>query len=318
MLAIGASIFVVPLGVAAAATPIPGPSSPRSIAVSVPPDPVSLSPGQTAAVAIRVLNPSPSPVTVTVRGEGITLGNNGTTAFTGKPDPLWADRTDFQRGAITIPAQHFVDLSIVVHMPDDISPDLYYVGFLVTPVPDASGQVVVINQIGAFLTISVPGPRVRSLSAELTTSGFNWGPIHIDSLVVGDHVDGKLTVDNTGASSVLFFGENDVTSAPFSGPPTQQRVSRSLLPIGRSRWFAVTGAPAFPVDVVTLTDVVSYPDRNGTGTLEIVRTRSVLVISPWVFVVLLVLLALVVAWRLRVRRRRRALRSRRTSLRTAA
>lgn len=318
MLAIGASICVVPLGVAAAATPIPSPSSPRSIAVSVPADPVSLSPGQTAAVAIRVLNPSASPVPVTVTGEGITLGNNGTTAFTGKPDPLWADRTDFPRGAITIPAQHFVDLSIVVHMPDDISPDLYYVGFLVTPVPDASGQVVVINQIGAFLTISVPGPRVRSLSAELTTSGFNWGPIHIDSLVVGDHVDGKLTVDNTGASSVLFFGENDVTSAPFSGPPTQQRVSRSLLPIGRSRWFAVTGAPAFPVDVVTLTDVVSYPDRNGTGTLEIVRTRSVLVISPWVFVVLLVLLALVVAWRLRVRRRRRALRSRRTSLRTAA
>lgn len=318
MLAIGASIFVVPLGAAAAATPIPSPSSPRSIAVSVPADPVSLSPGQTAAVAIRVLNPSASAVPVTVTGEGIALGNNGTTAFTGKPDPLWADRTDFPRGAITIPAQHFVDLSIVVHMPDEISPDLYYVGFLVTPVPAASGQVVVINQIGAFLTISVPGPRARSLSAELTTIGFNWGPIHIDSVVVGDHVDGKLTVDNTGASSVLFFGENDVTSAPFGGPPAQQRVNRSLLPIGRSRWFAVTGTPAFPIDVVTLTDVVSYPDRTGTGTLEIVRTRSVLVISPWVFVVLLVLLALVGSWRLRVRRRRRALRLQRTSLRAAA
>jgi hypothetical protein len=269
-------------------------------------------------VAIRVLNPGASPVSVTVTGEGVTLGNNGTTAFTGKPDPLWAGRTSYPRGAIPIPADHFVDLSIVVHMPAQISPDLYYIGFLVTPVPAASGQVVVINQIGAFLTIDVPGPRVGSLSADLATIGFNWGPIHISSLVVGDHVDGTLTVDNTGASSLLFFGENDVTSAPFSGPASQQRISRSLLPIRRSRWFAVTGAPAFPIDVVTLTDVVSYPNRTGTGTLEIVRTKSVLVVSPWVFVVLIVLLVLAGGWRLRVQRRRRELRSRRTALRSAA
>jgi len=311
-------MLLVPVGVAATASPSPVPNGPRSIAVSVPPDPVTLRPGETAAVAIRVLNPSVSPVTVTVKGEGITLGNNGTTTFTGKPDPVWADRTTFPSGAITIPAQHFVDLSVVVHMPSEISPDLYYIGFLVTPVPTSNGQVVVINQIGAFLTIDVSGPRAGSLSADLTTSGFNWGPIHINSLVIGDRVDGRLTVDNTGASSLLFFGENDVTSAPFSGPPAQQRISRSLLPIRRSRWFAVTGAPAFPIDVVTLTDVVSYPNRTGTGTLEIVRTKSVLVVSPWVFVVLIVLLVLAGGWRLRVQRRRRELRSRRTALRSAA
>src|SRR4029077_3220154 len=150
-MAIGASMLVVPLGVAAGPTPSSGPGGPRSIAVSVPPDPVSLNPGETAPVAIRVLNPSASPVTVTVTGEGITLGDNGTTSFTGKPDPLWGDRTTYPRGAITIPSQHFADLSVVVHMPDRISPDLYYIGFLVTPVPAATGQVVVINQIGAFL-----------------------------------------------------------------------------------------------------------------------------------------------------------------------
>ena len=257
-------------------------------------------------------------MTVTVKGEGVTLGNNGATAFTGEPDPLWADRTSYPRNAITIPAQHYEDTAIVVHMPAQISPDLYYIGFVVTPVPTASGQVVVINQIGAFLTIDVPGPRVRSLTADLTTRGFNWGPIHINSLVVGDHVDGKLTVDNTGASSVLFFGENDVTSKPFSGPPIQQRISRSLLPIRRARWFAVTGVPAFPIDVVTLTDVVSYPDRTGNGTLQIVRTKGVLVVSPWVFVVLIVLFVLAVGWRLRARRRRRLLHSRRPAMRAAA
>ena len=186
-------------------------------------------------------------------------------------------------------------------MPVQISPDLYYIGFLVTPVPTATGQVVVINQIGAFLTVDVPGARVRSLTANLTTSGFNWGPIHLSWLVVGTQVAGKLTVDNTGASSVLFFGENDVTSAPISGSPSQQRISRSLLPIRRSRWFAVTAAPAFPIDVVTMSDVVTYPDRTGTGTLDIVRTKSMVVINPWVLVVLLAIVLLLVGWRLRAR-----------------
>lgn len=269
--------------------------------MSVPADPVSLNPGETAAIPVRVLNPSVSSVTVTVKGEGVTLGNNGATTFTGGPDPLWASRTSYPRGDISILGQHYVDLSITVHMPVQISPDLYYIGFLVTPVPTATGQVVVINQIGAFLTVDVPGARVRSLKAALTTSGFNWGPIHLTWLVVGTQVAGKLTVENTGASSVLFFGENDVTSAPISGSPSQQRINRSLLPVRRSRWFAVTAAPAFPIDVVTMSDVVTYPDRTGTGTLDIVLTKSMLVVNPWVLVVLLAIVLFLVGWRLRAR-----------------
>ena len=252
-----------------------------------------------------MLNPGVTPVTVTVKSEGINLGDNGTTAFTGRSDPLWAGRAAFPPGDIHILAQHFVDLSVVVHMPAQIDPDLYYIGFVVTPVPTVSGEVVVINQIGAFLTIDVPGPRVRALSADLTTTGFNWGPIHLNTLVVGDHVDGRLTVRNIGASSVLFFGENDVTSAPIGGSPSQQRITRSLLPIGRSRWFAVGAQPAFPIDLVTMTDTVSFPDRTGTGTLQVVRTRTILVISPWVVVVVCGLLAAFASWRLLVRHRRR-------------
>lgn len=264
-----------------------------------------LTPGETAAIPIRVLNPGASPVTVTVKSEGINLGDDGLTAFTRKADPLWAGRTTFPPGDIAIPAQHFVDLSVTVHMPTHIAPDLYYIGFLVTPLPTASGEVVVVNQIGAFLTIDVPGPRVRALSADLTTAGFNWGPIHISTLVVGDHVRGTLTVRNIGASSVLFFGENDVTSAPIGGMPSQQRIGRSLLPIRRSRWFAVAAEPAFPIDLVTMTDTVSFPDRTGTGTLQVVRTKTVLVISPWVVVAVCGALASFGGWTLRARHRRR-------------
>lgn len=315
-MAIAAGFVAIPLGVSAASSPSTSATSPRSIAVSVPPDATSLTPGETATIPIRVLNPGASPVTVTVTGEGISLGDNGRTEFTGTSDPLWAGRADFPPGDITIPAEHFVDLSITVHMPSELSPDLYYIGFLVSPVPSVSGEVVIINQIGAFLTINVPGPRVRALSADLTTTGFSWGPIHIDSLVIGDQVHGRLTVHNIGQSSVLFFGENDVTSSPFSGPASQQRISRHLLPIGRSRWFAVTGQPAFPIDFVTLSDIVTFPDRTGTGTLQVARTRTVLVISPWVIVVICVLLVLFMTWRLRARYQRRL--ERRSAQRAAA
>ena len=279
-------------------------TGPRSIAVSVPPDPVSLTPGETAAIPIRVLNPGTAPVIVTVRGEGITLGDNGTTTFTGTPDPLWEGRTVFPRGDITIAAQHFVDLSITVHMPGEIGADLYYIGFLVSPVPQVSGDVVVINQIGAFLTINVPGPRVRALAATLSTTGFQWGPIHIDSLVIGDHVDGRLTVYNIGHASALFYGENDVTSAPIAGSARQQRISRSLLPSGKSRWFPVTAQPAFLVDLVTMTDIVTFPDQTGIGTLQVMRSKTVLVISPWILVLVGAVLAALVGWQLRRRRRR--------------
>jgi hypothetical protein len=301
-----AGIVAVPLSVAAAPSPTASLDGPRSIAVSVPPDPVTLHPGDSAAIPIRVLNPGSAPVAVTVKSEEISLGDNGTTSFTGKPDPLWAGRTAFPPGEIAVPAQRFVDLTVTVHVPTQIGPDMYYIGFLVSPVPQVSGEVVVINQIGAFLTIDVPGPRVRALAADLSTTGFNWGPIHINTLVVGDRLDGKLTVHNVGPSSVLFYGENDVTSSPISGSPSQQRITRSLLPIGRSRWFAVAAQPAFPIDLVTMTDVVAYPDRSGTGTLQIVRTKTVLVISPWVIVVVCALLALLGGWRLRARHRRRS------------
>lgn len=300
-MAIAICIAVAPLSASAAA----GSSAPRSIAVSVRADPVSLSPGQIAAVPIRVLNPGSSSVTVTVKGVGVSLGDDGATSFTGKPDARWATRTTFPSGDITIAAQHYADLSITVDMPATITPDLYYIGFLVTPVATVSGDVVVINQIGAFLTINVPGARVRAISADLSTAGFNWGPIHINTLVIGTRVDGRLTVFNIGTSSVLFYGENDATSAPVGGPPAQQRIARSLLPIGTSRWFAVNAYPAFPIDLVTMNDIVTYPDRSGTGTLQIVRTKTVLVINPLVVVLVGVLLLVFAGWRLNARHRRR-------------
>jgi hypothetical protein len=304
--AVVAAVAVAPFAAFAASSPSPAPSTPRSIAVSVPADPVQLDPGETSPIRIRVLNSGSTPVAVTVKGEGINLGDNGTTSFTGAPDPQWAERTDFPPGHLNVPAQGFIDLTVIVHMPAHIHSDFYYIGFVVSPLPTGSGSVLVVNQIGAFFIINVPGPRDRELAADLQVSGFNVGPIHIDSLVIGDQVVGELSAHNVGPSSVQFFGENDVTSAPFTGAPSQQHISKSLLPIGRSRSFQVAAWPAFPIDIVTMTVTLAYPNQVESATKQIVITRSTLVISPWVIFVIGALIALVVCWRLRARHRRRS------------
>jgi hypothetical protein len=271
--------LAVPSGATAAS------AAPRSLAVSVPADPVTLNPGETAAVPIRVVNPGVAPVTVRIIGQGIEFGDNGTTKFTGRPDPLWGGRVTCPPGELVVPTQSYIDVALTVHMPAHISPDLYYIGFLVTPVAEASGAVVVINQIGAFFIIDVPGARDRELAATLEVPGFSLGPIHIDSLLIGDQVDGTVTAHNVGPSSVQFFGENDATSAPFGGAPSQQRIARSLLPIGRSRSFQVSATPGFLVDMVTMSVTLTYPGRTESSTKQVVLTKTMLVIDPWLIVV---------------------------------
>lgn len=301
-MAITCVLFSLPLAVLAASPATT--ASTRSIAVSVPSQATPLHPGETGQIAFRVLDPTPNPVTVTIIGMGLNLGDNGRVTFTGAPDPLWSSRAAFPSAPLVVPAMGYIDASVTVHMPAVIAPDLYYLGFVVRPVATGTG-VKIINEIGGFFTIDVPGPRARSLSADLEVDGFNFGPIHLPGLVVGDHVDGQLTVHNTGNAAVQFWGENDVTTWAAS-TPAQQRIGQSLLPIARWRSFGVGGQPAFPVDFVTLSVTVMYPATTTSSTKQILLTKRMLVISPWVIIVVGGLIVLLILWRLRVRARRRA------------
>jgi hypothetical protein len=259
-------------------------------------------------VPVRILDPTSNPVTVTVTGMGLNLGDDGRVSFTGAPDLVWAARADFPSAPLVVPSMGFIDVPVTVHMPTAIAPDLYYLGFVVRPVPTGS-EVKVINEVGAFFTINVPGPRARSLAADLTVAGFNLGPIHIAGFVLGSQVNGQLDVHNTGQAAVQFWGENDVTSWVTS-TPVQQRITKSLVPIARSRAFAVSATPGLFIDMLTLSVTVSYPPNSDTATSEIVLTKHVLVVSPWVVVVLGGLIVLLIAWRLRARRRHRRARAR--------
>ena len=279
-------------------------AGPRPLAVSVPADPVPLAPGKTSTIRIRVLNPGTRPVTVRITGRHVDLGDNGAVSIGTAPDPLWNGRIQFPGRTITIPAQNYVNVDLTVHMPEKLDPDLYFVGFLVSPVVTPNGQVQVVNEIGSFFTIDVPGPRVRKLTADMNLKRSIFAGISIPGVVIGNRANGVLHVRNVGTTQVRFWGEVDSASAPGGGAG-QERIDKSLIPRGHVRTFIVVGKPAWPIGFVTLTARIFYPGQTETSTQEIDLSKRVLVISPWVILAVVVLLVLLVwLWRRRRKRRR--------------
>ena len=182
-------------------------------------------------------------------------------------------------------------------MPDRISADLYFIGFVVTPEARSTDGLAVVNQIGSFFTIDVPGPRSRKLSAVLVAPNF----------VFGSTAHGTVRVRNIGHASAQFWGENDTTSSPGSNQPTQERIDKQLLPIGTARSYSVSGRPSWPIGTVTMKIHLVYPDRDGASTTELLATQRVLVANPPGCAAALGLLILVVLlWRRRRRHRPRS------------
>jgi hypothetical protein len=284
------------VGTASIAVTAPLPQSgPRPLAVSVPPEPMAVVLGAASVVNVRVLNPGTEPVSVTVTGGAVQLGDDGAATVSADPDPQWQGLVDFPPGPLTIPAAGYVDAPLTVRVPAELSPDLYFVGFLVTPLATGVGNLKVINQIGSFVTLDVPGPRDRELTASLSGSHF----------ALGWQGEKTLRVSNVGHAAVRFWGENDTTSFPGGGTLHQQRIEKLLLPVGHERSFTVTGKPAWPIGIVTMKVHVLYPGRTEDSTQEVVLTKRVLVINPIALAAVLISVGVAIAFWIRRRRRRR-------------
>jgi hypothetical protein len=298
-LATGAIIAVAGAGFAGA-TAAP-PSIPRTLAVSVPPDATSIAPGKDATVPVRVVNGGAHAIVVTLTERGVVLGNDGSARITVGPDPRWQNRVALPVKPFTIPARSYVTVPVTVRLPARISPDLYFIGFVVTPQASSVRGIAVVNQIGAFLTIDVPGPRLRQISAVLIAP----------NLVFGTSTHGSVRIRNIGHASAQLWGENDTTSSPGGGIPTQQRIDKSLLPVGTARSFTVTGKPAWPIGIVTMKIHLIYPYRDANATTELVATQRILVVNPLALAATLGALTVVaLAWGRRRRRRRKAVNDR--------
>jgi hypothetical protein len=288
-----ASVLALVVGVGAALPAAPTGGA-RSLAVSVPPEPISIAAGETGKTLIRVINPNPTPVPVTLSGREVALEDNGQVSIGAGPDPIWSRLGDFPTRELTVPASGYVDVPLTIRTPSQLQPDLYFLGFLVTPRVTTPGDLQVINQIGSFLTIDIPGPRVTELAGRMDAPSF----------VFGSHATSTVQVSNVGHAAVLFWGEADTSSSPGTSAVTQQRFEPSLLPRGRERTITVTAKPNWPVGMVTMTVQLIYPGRTAATTKELVFSKRVLVIDPIVlFGAALVLGCAAVLVALRVRKR---------------
>ncbi len=242
---------------------------------------------QSATVGLTVQTNANSGYTLSVADSATGLQSSAT----GNPV---IGSVGFPRDELTIPAQSYLDVPLTIQVPARLSPDLYFVGFLVTPVATGSGSLHVINQIGSFVTIDVPGPRVRALTASF----------QLPSLSFGSRARGTVRIANTGRSAVRFWGEQDTRSAPGGSAVQQRRFDPSLLPAGKHRFVDVSAKPAWPIGTVTMTVHLVYPGRTEAATKELVVTKRVLVINPLVpaALALALLIGVLLVWR---RRRRR-------------
>ena len=270
------------------------PQGSRPLAVSVPPEPTQAPKGATARIPIRVLNPGTQPVTVTISQREVLLLNNGHVSVGANADPQWQGRVQFAPDTATIKPQQFIDVIITVDVPPTITSDLHFVGFLVSPVATTQGQVTVINQIGSFVTLDVPGPRVALVRVTLRIPGFT----------LGRQATGSLQIANVGDSSVRLWGESNTTSWPGS-TSTQQRFDKTLVPTGTTQSLSVNAKPAWPVGFVTIRGQIIYPSTTESATTEIQFSKRVLVIDPSaIAVIAAVLLTAFLLWWARRRRHR--------------
>lgn len=293
VLAITALAGFAGVGVAVAAPP--SQRTPRTLAVSVPPDATSIAPGQAGTIPVRIVNAGSVPIVVTMSQRGVTLADDGKVRIASGPDPRWRGRVEFPSGRITIPPRGYVGVPVRVRLPNRISADLYFIGFVVTPEASSARGVAVVNQIGAFIVIDVPGPRSRELSALLVAPNF----------VFGSSVHGIVRVRNVGHASAQLWGENDTTSSPGSGIPKQERIEKSLIPVDTARSYTVSGKSSWPIGIVTMRIHLVYPDRDATTTRELVTTKRVVVANPIGCAAALGALTIALAtWRRRRRRRR--------------
>jgi hypothetical protein len=289
-----AATLVLALALGSATAVMAAPSQPpRPLAVSVPPEPTQAPKGATARIPIRVLNPGTEPVSVTISPRQVLLLNNGRVSMGANADPQWEGRVQFAPATATIEPQQFVDVIVTVDVPPTITSDLHFVGFLVSPVPTAQGQVTVINQIGSFVTLDVPGPRVALVRVTLRIPGFRFGR----------RATGSVEIANIGESSVRFWGESNTTSWPGS-TSTQERFDKTLVPTGTTQSLTVSAKPAWPVGFVTIRGQIIYPSTAASATTEIQFSKRVLVIDPRAIALLTaaLFLAFLLLW---LRRRRR-------------
>ena len=271
-------------------------SSPVALSVSTPADSLAGEPGETVTSWVRVGNNGATALPITISPATIELGDNGATTMSPGVDPRFLNSVTLETTAATVPANDYIEISVSISIPTSLIPDIYLLGFLVTPAP-GTGSVQVVNQIGAFISIELPGSRDRRIEA-----AFDNAP----HFVLSDSPTLTVRVDNVGESALEFTSETTIDGFG-TATPGNIRVEPKLLPSGTSRdveitWVAELGIGVFDVH----TRLVHNLTQSETTGVEL--EHKIVVVSPIVLTVMVtILLILAAGVVLLVRHRRRIL-----------
>jgi hypothetical protein len=294
-----ATIVLVPVSVSAS-----GPAqkatggSVADLAVSSPPDPITAAPGAVAATTLTVGNLGHGVLDVSIIAASVTLLDNGGTRFSEPADPLFVGRTSVVPNMLSLAGHQERRVRISVHMPTGLSPNDYFLGFLVTPLINAS-SVTVVNDIGALVVLNVPGPRFRKLTASFL--GLSWL-----NLSLSGAASGIVRVKSVGASTLQFDTTTEINGWP-SAKPSYFTVQPHLLPPGLYRDIPVQVSSFLGLGWYTFHTTLVYNLTDQT-TGDVVLTRSVVVLNPlWFLVFPFLVLVLFAARRRRHKPPRRGL-----------
>ena len=282
------TVFALP---ASAAEPAP---TPVALTVSTPADPLPAEPGQVLQTWLRIGNNGTHPLPVTIAPATVALGNDGATSLRPNVDPRFAGHITLSATTATVAAGSFTEVQVTIRVPTTLIPDIYVLGFLVTPTV-TGGSVQVVTQGGALIAIDLPGSRDRRLEAAF---------LNPPLFAITSHPSLTVRVRNIGRSALEFSSETTIGGFGTAGPADIRR-QPVLLPAGRYRdvritWESQLGAGIYQVD----TRVVYH--RTQAETVQQPLTHTMIVLSPAALAELaglLVLIAAAVTFWLRHRRR---------------
>lgn len=262
------------------------------LVVSVPSEPVAVTAGGSATGILRIANPGTDALQVTVTVRRLELGDDGRATVTEEPDPLWAGRTHVEQPSVAVPPGGYVDDGVTFSVPAGVRPDDYLVGFLVEPAV-TGGSVRVVNRIGSFMQVSIPGPRRRALRIEA---------LDAPRVVLGSGFDATVVLRNVGPSFLTTWGELD--AAPWLAQRRHTDFGRNHIRIshGRRRSLGYRSELRFPIGPVRVRTVFFFNKTDRT-VAAVQAGRTVWMLHP-VYPVAALALAGALAGR-RVRNHRR-------------
>lgn len=272
---------------------VPSYAAGTGLSVSFPADPLRAALGKPISFDLRVDNVGSTPLEATVKERGVVLGNNGHTTLTSAPDSTFGSVTKIVPDHMVIAAHGRHVVTVTVQVPKDLSPNDYFLGFLVSPIVP-SGSVSVPSDVGAFVVLNVPGPRFM----QLTTS-----VLDVPTVVFSNSVRAIVRVANTGKAVTAFSTDIQITGFVTPTPSLVQKQSQ-IVPPGHFRDELIKVHSWLGLGVYTFKATFVYA-LTSTRTGEATAQKTIILVSPlWLALpaVLVVVIALLL-WRRRKKKR---------------